>query len=69
MISSEKSKNVDSLFKLFVPTQVSPNSILTPAIKEEENNTVELTSSQRQSLEKLVRIIQNSNNSENTTEE
>ena len=62
MISGEKSRNIDSLFKLFAPTQASPNSVLTPATKDEEKETVELSSSQRQALEKLTRIIQNSPN-------
>ena len=62
MISAESARNIDSLFKLFAPTQASPNTILTPASKDEETETTELSSSQRQSLEKLVRIIQNSPN-------
>ena len=61
MISSEKSRNIDSLFKLFAPSQGNPNSILTPASKDEQNETIELSSSQRQALEKLTRIIQVSN--------
>ena len=61
MISGEKSRNIDSLFKLFAPTQTTPNTILTPATKDDEKDTVEFTSSQRQALEKLTRIIQNSN--------
>ena len=61
LISSEKSKNVDSLFKLFAPTQTTPNTILTPATKDEEKETVELTSSQRQAMEKLSRIVQGVN--------
>lgn len=56
-ISSEKSKNIDSLFKLFIPTQTTPNTILTPASKNEEKSTVELSSSQRQAIEKLSRIL------------
>ena len=60
-ISSEKSKNVDSLFKVFVPSQVSPNPIITPATKDEEKDTVDLSPSQRQAIEKLSKIIQNSN--------
>ena len=60
-ISSEKSKNVDSLFKVFVPTQVSPNPIITSARKDEEKETIDLSPSQRQAIEKLTRIIQNSN--------
>lgn len=62
MISAESSRNIDSLFKLFAPTQTTPNTILTPATKDEEKETVELTSSQRQAIEKLTRIIQNSPN-------
>ena len=62
MISGEKSKNIDSLFKLFAPTQSTPNTILTPATNNEEKETVELTSSQRQSIEKLLRIIEHSPN-------
>jgi predicted HNH restriction endonuclease len=61
MISAESARNIDSLFKLFAPTQTSPNTILTPATKDEETKTFELTSSQRQALEKLSRIIENSN--------
>lgn len=70
LISSEKARNIDSLFRLFVPTQATPNTILTPATKDEERETVELTPSQRQALEKLTRIIQNSpnNNVENKAE-
>ncbi len=56
-ISSEKSRNIDSLFKLFIPTQVSPNTILTPATKDEEKEMVDLTPSQRQAIEKLSRIL------------
>jgi hypothetical protein len=56
-ISSEKAKNIDSLFKLFVPTQTTPNTIMTSATKDEEKNTVDLSSSQRQAMEKLVRIL------------
>lgn len=56
-ISSEKSKNIDSLFKVFIPSQVSPNPIITPATKEEERDTVDLSPSQRQAIEKLSRII------------
>ena len=66
-ISSEKSKNVDSLFKVFIPSQVSPNPIITPATKDEEKETIDLSPSQRQAIEKLSRIIQNSN--PHTTEE
>lgn len=66
-ISSEKSKNIDSLFKLFIPNQVSPNPIITPATKDEEKETIDLSPSQRQAIEKLSRIIQNSN--PHTTEE
>ena len=62
LISSEKSRNIDSLFKLFAPTQTSPNTVLTPATKNEEKETVELTSSERQSIEKLMRIIEHSPN-------
>ena len=61
MISSEKSRNIDSLFKLFAPTQTTPNTILTPATKDEQTETVELSSSQRQAIEKLARIIDKSN--------
>ena len=61
MISSEKSRNIDSLFKLFAPTQTTPNTILTPATKDEQSETVELSSSQRQAIEKLARIIDKSN--------
>lgn len=68
MISSEKSRNIDSLFKLFVPTQTTPNTILTPASRDEEKETTELTSSQRQALEKLSRIIEQSSKSSNDTE-
>lgn len=60
-ISSEKAKNIDSLFKLFVPTQATPNTIMASAIKDEEKTTVELTSSQRQAMEKLVRVLAVSN--------
>lgn len=62
MISSEKSRNIDSLFKLFAPTQTTPNTILTPATKDEQTETIELSSSQRQAIEKLARIIDKSNN-------
>ena len=61
MISSEKSRNIDSLFKLFAPTQTTPNTILTPATKDEQTETIELSSSQRQAIEKLARIIDKSN--------
>lgn len=61
MISSEKAKNIDSIFKLFAPTQTTPNTILTPATKDEQNETIELTPSQMQALEKLSRIIENTN--------
>lgn len=60
-ISSEKSKNVDSLFKVFIPTQVSPNPIITSATKDEEKETVELNPSQRQAIEKLSRILSSAN--------
>jgi hypothetical protein len=60
-ISSEKSKNIDSLFKVFIPTQNAPNSILTPATKDEEKETFDLSPSQRQAIEKLSRIISASN--------
>lgn len=62
MISGEKARNIDSLFRLFIPTQTTPNTILTPATKDEEKETIELSSSQRQALEKLTRIIQNAPN-------
>lgn len=68
-ISSEKSKNVDSLFKVFVPTQATPNTILTPATKDEEKDTVDLSPSQRQAIEKLSRIISASNQGVNNNEE
>lgn len=68
-ISSEKSKNVDSLFKVFVPSQVSPNPIITPATKDEEKDTVDLSPSQRQAIEKLSRIISASNQGVNDNEE
>ena len=61
-ISSEKSKNIDSLFKVFIPTQVSPNPIITSATKDEEKETVELNPSQRQAIEKLSRILSSANN-------
>lgn len=61
-ISSEKSKNIDSLFKVFIPTQVSPNPIITSATKDEEKETVELNPSQRQAIEKLSRILSSVNN-------
>lgn len=66
MISSEGARNIDSLFKLFIPTQTTPNTILSPAVKDEEKETTELSSSQRQALEKLTRIIAQS---EKKTEE
>lgn len=66
MISGEKSRNIDSLFKLFAPTQASPNSVLTPATRDEEKETIELTSSQRQALEKLTRIVQSQSITQNT---
>ena len=65
MISSEKSRNIDSLFKLFAPTQTTPNTILTPATKEEENTSVEMSASERQAVEKLIRVI----NAKRPTEE
>ena len=68
-ISSEKSKNVDSLFKVFVPSQVSPNPIITPATKDEEKDTIDLSPSQRQAIEKLSRIISASNQGVNNNEE
>ena len=68
MISSEKSKNIDSLFKLFVPTQATPSTILTPAVRDEEKEVTELTSSQRQALEKLSRIIEQSSKSSTDSE-
>lgn len=68
MISAESARNIDSLFKLFAPTQTTPNTILTPATRDEEKETVELSSSQRQALEKLTRIIQNSPNLQNKEE-
>lgn len=64
-ISSEKSKNIDSLFKVFIPTQVSPNPIITSATKDEEKETVELNPSQRQAIEKLSRILSSVNSKEN----
>ena len=64
-ISSEKSKNIDSLFKVFIPTQVSPNPIITSATKDEEKETVELNHSQRQAIEKLSRILSSVNSNEN----
>ena len=67
-ISSEKSKNVDSLFKVFVPTQVSPNPIITSATKDEEKETIDLSPSQRQAIEKLSRIISVANKGESTNE-
>ena len=68
-ISSEHSKKVDSLFKVFVPSQVSPNPIITPATKDEEKDTVDLSPSQRQAIEKLSRIISASNQGVNNNEE
>ena len=68
-ISSEKSKSVDSLFKVFIPSQVSPNPIITPATKDEEKDTVDLSPSQRQAIEKLSRIISASNQGVNNNEE
>lgn len=67
-ISSEKAKNIDSLFKLFVPTQTTPNTIMTSATKDEEKNTVDLSSSQRQAMEKLVRILAVSKDKGDNTE-
>lgn len=68
-ISSEHSKKVDSLFKVFVPTQTTPNTILTPATKDEEKETIDLSPSQRQAIEKLSRIISASNQGVNNNEE
>jgi len=68
MISGEKSRNIDSLFKLFTPTPSSSNTILTPASRDEQTESVELTSSQRQSLEKLVRIVSQTSNIEKEKE-
>ena len=67
-ISSEKSKSIDSLFKLFAPTQTTPNTILTPATKDEEKETIDLSPSQRQAIEKLSRII-SANQGVNNNEE
>ena len=68
-ISSENSKKVDSLFKVFIPSQVSPNPIITPATKDEEKETIDLSPSQRQAIEKLSRIISASNQGVNNNEE
>ncbi len=68
-ISSENSKKVDSLFKVFIPSQVSPNPIITPATKDEEKDTVDLSPSQRQAIEKLSRIISASSQGVNNNEE
>lgn len=56
-ISNEKSKNTTSLLDLFKPTQTAPNPIITPASKDENNENLDLTSEQRQSIEKLSRIL------------
>lgn len=63
-ISSEKSRNIDSLFKLFVPTQSTPSIILTPATKEDTQPVIEMSPSQRQAIEKLSRIMSTINNKE-----
>ena len=68
MISGEKSRNIDSLFKLFIPTQSTPNTILCPATKDAEKESVDLSSSERQSIEKLVRVLSTVNKTSNNNE-
>jgi hypothetical protein len=57
-ISKEKSSNTMSLLDMFKPTNASPNSLMTPPTKEEENNSLDYSPEQRQALEKLTKIIE-----------
>lgn len=57
-ISKEKSSNTMSLLDMFKPTNASPNSLMTPPTKEEENNSLDYSPEQRQALEKLTKIVE-----------
>ena len=56
-ISREKSANTMSLLDIFKPTNASPNSIISPPLRDEEK-TIEYTPSQRQALVKLTEIME-----------
>ena len=65
-LSDEKSKNTDVLMSLFRPSNASPNSLMLPPTREEDKSSLDLTPQQRQSLEKLFKVIEHSNmNKEN----
>lgn len=57
-ISNEKSKNSDVLLSLFKPSNSAPSNLMLPPIREEENNTLDLSSQQRQAIEKLARFME-----------
>ena len=58
-ISKEKTVNTTALLDIFKPTNTTPNSLVTPPVKEnEDSGAIEYTASQRQSLAKLAQIVE-----------
>lgn len=57
-ISNEKSKNSDVLLSLFKPSNSAPSTLMLPPMREEENTTLDLSSQQRQAIEKLARFME-----------
>ena len=61
-ISNEKSKNTDVLLSLFKPSGASgTSSLMLPPTKTEEKTTLELTSDQRNALDKLTQVLSSIN--------
>lgn len=57
-ISNEKSKNTDVLLSLFKPSGASgTSSLMLPPTKTEEKTALDLTSEQRNALDKLAQVL------------
>lgn len=56
-ISQQKTYHVDSVLKLFAPTQ-STSPIITPATATEESENLQLTSEERNTIEKVRTLLE-----------
>ena len=56
-ISKEKSLNTDVLLKLFAPTPQTTSPIITPAKSDDTTEELELTSEERNALNKLTLVM------------
>lgn len=68
-ISNEKSKNTDVLLSLFKPSGASgTSSLMLPPTKTEDKTTLELTSEQRNALDKLTQVLSSINDKDEVEE-